>query len=382
MEKILSCTRNRQYCVIVGGPGGIGKSVFWEALFKKRAVQTGGDLGVWSPLPGPTRAVNLLTCANLDVFKAQIIDTIIPKPIFPSFGLSSPRSYEMALDVLSNALQLMASQSRSSVPHKVLILYIEDVNRLATFDGWQDCFVPLASAVASSGNGIVVGNSSALLAYLKFESLSHTGLRTTRFFYPSVPSDSEELVEFLKCGGHLYRPGCAAIDKQPSLFGKSELWNGNMAMLMHGTSDDEDDLRICIGLCLTVVNVFDDSNWRCLVNNEAPPRVILNLRMQLLQMLADAPRHEILLSDVPPLMRQWKIVEQLAAMNLVTFRTLENKGGFRYDDEKIIVVPYYPAVVKQYKVYCTSRQSSTWWNWTLGLLGLHADSLQAAKAAN
>ena len=340
--------------MVVGGPGGIGKSVLWEALFKKRTVQSGGDLGLWSPLPGPIRAANLLTCTNLDVFKAQITDTFIPKPIFPGFGLSPPPSYELALDVLSNALRLLASRSRPSSPEKVFILYIEDINRLASFDGWQDCFVPLAFAVASRGNGIVVGNSSALLAYLKFESLPHTGLRTTRFFYPSIPSNSEELAEFLECGGHLYQPGRAASAKQSSLSGKSDLWNGNMAMLMHGTSDDEENLRIQIGLCLTVVNVCGDSHWKDLVSNEVPPRVILDLRIQLLQLLAAAPRHQIPLSDVPPLMRQWKIVEQLAAMNLVTFRTLENKG-VKYDDEKTIITPYYPAVIKQFKVYCASK---------------------------
>ena len=146
---------------------------------------------MWSPLPGPTRAVNLLTCTNLDVFKAQITDTFIPKPIFPGFGLSPPPSYELALDVLSNALRLLASRSRPSSPEKVFILYIENINRLASFDGWQDCFVPLAFAVASRGNGIVVGNSSAFwrtsssnhcrtLVCVRPGSFIHPFLRTLR----------------------------------------------------------------------------------------------------------------------------------------------------------------------------------------------------------
>jgi hypothetical protein len=345
VEKISSAIGDGQYCVIVGGPGGIGKSVFWEKLLKQRHLHK--KQGVWDSLPGPTRVVELLKCTDLAAFEAQIIDTFVPKPYFPSFGLSASPTYTMALEILAGALQVAAMQDR----YAPLILYVEDVNRLASFPGWQDRFVPLASVIASSGNGIIVGNSSALLAYRKFEELPHTGMRTSRFFFPSLPSMSEELAEFLRNGGHLYQQGYL-MPPSPlvSLIGQSDVWNGNLVMLKHGTREDVRALRIRIGLCLTVVNTFGDSRWKELVDDEMQPQQILDLRMGLLQLIADTPGHEILLDNVPVLMQQHKIVEQLAALDLLTFRTLESK--------EVVVAPYYPAVIQQFKVFFEAQKTA------------------------
>lgn len=352
VEKITVAIRNGQYCVVVAGPEGVGKSVFWEKLFKQRSV-TGKEDSIWSQLPGPTRVVNLLKCTDLASFEAQVIDTFVPKTYLPTFGLFAPPTYEVALEVLEGALRELAKQNRRAP----LILYIEDVNRLASFEEWQDTFVTLATAVASSGNGVIVGNSSALLAFRKFKQLSHTGLRTSSFFFPSIPSTSEELKEFSVNGGHLYAAG--AVPKRPRapLIGKSDIWNGNLVKLKHGTSDDEDDLRIKIALCLTVVNVFDNTPWRDLLDSEAPSTQILALRKGLLQLIADSPDKPILVHDVPPLMRQYKIVEQLAAMDLLTLRIPES-NSYDVKDEKVEVVPYYPAVIRQYKGYLEELETT------------------------
>lgn len=182
VEMISSSISKGQYCVIVGGPGGIGKSVFWEALFQKRPRW--GAEGVWSALPGPTRVVNLLKCKNLAEFEDQVVDTFVPQAILPSFGLSPPETYASAMEILNSALWMLSTLHRLTgfAGRSALIMYIEDINRLASFDGWQKSFVPLASTIASSGNAIIVGNSSALLAYRNFERLPHTGLRTSTVF--------------------------------------------------------------------------------------------------------------------------------------------------------------------------------------------------------
>jgi hypothetical protein len=348
VKNVTKAVRDGHYCIIVGGPGGIGKSVFWESFFKKRPVQSSGVPSVWTPLPGPTRVLDLLKCKDVASFEAQVVNTFVPTPVLPSFGLSEPPSYVMALDVLQRALLLANSASLNFLfsPQNALLVYLEDANRLAQFDKWQDSFVPLAKAVASGGNGLVIGNSSALLAYIRFEALSHTGLRTSRFFFPSLSSSTEEMSEFLKNGGRLYVPGY----EQPTsnvvapITDKSHIWNGNLVMLKHGTSDDEFAVRIRIGQCLTSVNVLG-SRWSDLINSDASPDEILALRMQLLQLLADSPNHEIPWKCLPPRLHQWKIVEQLAAIGLVTFRTTREES----EDENVVVCPYYPAVITEFK---------------------------------
>lgn len=348
VQKISSAIREGYYCVVVGGPGGIGKSVFWEALFQKRPPHSplwGSNELVWAPLPGPTRVVNLLKCKDLSAFEAQVIDTCVPEPFLPSFGLSSPPSFEKALDVLEKALWVLSIiRSKES-----LIIYIEDINRLASFAGWQDRFVPFASTVASNGNGIIVGNSSSLLAYLKFEALPHTGLRTSKFFFPTLSRKSDEFVEFLNNGGHLFKPGYQGAVSRPSIYQKSDAWNGNLSMLKHGTCDDEDAIRVRITQCLTDVQVFNNSEtrkWKDLVSDGLPPQKILDLRRQLLKLIEDSPDHSILVRDLPSEIRACRIVEQLAAIDLVTFRTVEDHLS---DNESVIVAPYHPAVMQQFK---------------------------------
>jgi hypothetical protein len=131
----------------VGGPGGVGKSVFWEAFLEKRPPQPGKGGGVWSALEGPVCVVNLLKCKVHNLL------------------------------VLEAALKKLPSETP-------LLLFVEDINCLAGWEHWQDSAISLFTAVGAKG--LVVGNSSVVLAHRNFDSLSHTGLRTSTFFLPSL----------------------------------------------------------------------------------------------------------------------------------------------------------------------------------------------------
>jgi hypothetical protein len=76
-------------------------------------------------------------------------------------------------------------------PETPLILFVEDINRLADWEHWQDAAIALITSVGL--NGRFVGNSSVVLAHRNFESLNHTGLRTRAFFLSSSPQIDPEL---------------------------------------------------------------------------------------------------------------------------------------------------------------------------------------------
>ncbi len=49
-----------------------------------------------------------------------------------------------------------------------------------------------------------MGNSSAVLSYAKFQKYSHAGLRTKRYFFPTLAADDPQLVLFAESGGRLW----------------------------------------------------------------------------------------------------------------------------------------------------------------------------------
>jgi hypothetical protein len=62
VNRIRAALMVKDKCVIVGGPGGVGKSVFWEDFLQKRPPQPVKGGGMWNTLEGPVRVVNLLKC--------------------------------------------------------------------------------------------------------------------------------------------------------------------------------------------------------------------------------------------------------------------------------------------------------------------------------
>jgi hypothetical protein len=345
ISRIAAAVALRDCCVIVGGPGGLGKSVFWENLLRKRSLKrVAGGGGVWKGVEGPVRVIDALQCESLDSFRRKFVQTLNPAPYLPSFGLSPPPDFESTLAVLGDALHQLAADTP-------LVLFVEDVNRLTSFPGWQNTFVPLASVVGSHGNGVIVGNSSALLAYRNFETQSHTGLRTAKFFFPSLPPGSEDLVQYAANGGHLFEPsGCSRVLlTQPIVMSRQVAWNGNLQMLKKGTSADEDQVLTRIFQALGNVALDGKPQWAHLVSPacEKSPEVVLELRAALLQLLTEAPGHEVPVMELPTRMKVLLIAEQLAAVDLVTFRTLRSPLG----EDSVVVAPYHPVVLAKFEAF-------------------------------
>ena len=297
VEQIQTTLRSdKKDCLIVGGPGGIGKSVFWESLLEKRPLQTGED-GVWIKIGGPTRVVNLLQCGSLDDFKEEIIEVLHPKQFLPNMCMCPEPTFKSTLKVLELSLK--------DLPNKTpLILFVEDINKVTNWKDWKDDVAALITTVGS--NGIVVGNSSEVLAYTKFESLSHTGIRTSSCFLPTVPPDDPDLKQYAKAGGNLYQTGfpiepTSVEDKSAQI----AIWNGNLLMIRTGTKKDEMDVLTRIRQGLHHLEL--PSKHTHLVDTKMPPAemaLVLKLRTELLQLIADAPKNQVPCLSLS-LMRCW-----------------------------------------------------------------------------
>lgn len=353
IARMRSCVGAGQKCLIVSGPGGIGKSVLWEALLTKRPENDSVDEGLWKGFAGPTRVINVLKCATLDDFRQEVVAALSSVPFLPSFGLSPPPSFSSALEVLETALRTLPSATP-------LVVFIEDINGLVKFPGWEHTFIQLATAVASNGNGIVVGNSSALLAYQNFESLSHIGLRTDTLFFPSLPAASQELLQYAQDGGHLFATVRPAGFSSKNLVPQIALWNGNVQLLKHATMRTVDAVCTRLVQCLESVDLVDKPQWSHLITPACveSSASVLKLRAALLTRLAETPGHEVPMLALPRAMRVLLISEQLAAVDLVTFRTLLDEAGGEYD----VVAPYHPVVIELFKQYVvtTQHESARW----------------------
>ena len=343
VSRLRSAIKARQICVILGGTGGIGKSVLLESLLGKRGLERGAD-GVWKDLAGPTRVIDLLECASLDDFRRKVTAAFHPQPFLPSFGLSPPPSYNAALAILKRALRMLP-------PDTPLIVFVEDINSLLRMPEleWQPAFVSFATLVASRGNGIVVGNSSALLAYTNFESLPHAGLRTARFFLPSLPRESEELVKYASDGGHLYKAGFKPRGETPcpDFTYRIALWDGNVQMIKEGSDSDVARVASRIHAALQDISLVGKPQWAHLVTPACTkdPATILEQRAILLQLLCDSPNNEVPLLSLSVHVCANQIAEQLAAVDLVTFRTVKDAAGVDFE----VVAPYHPVVIDLYR---------------------------------
>lgn len=309
-----------------------------------------GASGVWKSVAGPTRVVNLLECASVTDFEQKATQAFYPTPFIPSLGLSPPPTYDAALTILKLALLQLSMDTP-------LIVFVEDINSLPRMAGWQAAFTRFAVVVASNNNGIVVGNSSALLGYTNFESLPHTGLRTARFFLASLPRDSEELAKYAADGGHLFRAGFSPPNQllRPDLSHRMVLWNGNVQMIKVGSDSDAARVLSRVRTVLQTLSLDDKPQWAHLVTSAGTKTEVLKQRSDLLQLLCDSPNNEVPLLSLPAQMVDLRIAEQLAAVDLVTFRTLKDAEGREYE----AVAPYHPVVLAQFRAHKAARVP--WW---------------------
>jgi hypothetical protein len=267
--------------------------------------------------------------------------------------LSPPPDFESTLLVLEAALKKLP-------PETPLLLFVEDINRLAGWEHWQDSAISLFTAVGAKG--LVVGNSSVVLAHRKFESLSHTGLRTSTFFLPSLPPNDPELQEYAQGGGHLYQPGFIATPTlRPNLSARISTWNGNLHMIRKGTEQDHDDVLTRISKSLASLQLPPQHQDLVTQACSEDPARVLELRKEMLQLITDAHANQIPLLSLPAEMKRLNIAEHLQAFDLVTFRTLiDVASGADY----VAVAPYHPCVLTQFKIYTTTKIQRSWsWSW-------------------
>jgi hypothetical protein len=132
-------------------------------------------------------------------------------------------------------------------------------------------------------------------------------------------------------------------------------------MLRNGTDQDHDDVFTRISKSLSVLQLPPKHQDLVMGSSSEDLTMVLELRKQLLQLITDAPDNQIPRLRLPAEMKRLNIAEHLAAVDLVTFRTLiDAASGTDY----VVVAPYHPCVLTQYKSYTTTKMKRSWsWYW-------------------
>jgi hypothetical protein len=364
--------------LIVGGAGGIGKSVFWENFLSTRPLTPADNKVVaaaspsahatsaaaWTGLEGPTRVIDLLKCEDLSAFRETVISVFHPTPFLPNICLLPEPTFKSTLELLEKVLPSLSAKGVT------LLVYLEDVNRIHTYSspkaddasGPDNTIITFFNTL-SRGGALVVGNSSVVLSYAKFEKYSHTGMRTQRFFFPALSSDDPQLVLFAESGGRLWDftkvrpPSSSSI----SVVDKIDVWNGNVIMLRKAaiSADGPFLLKIKDRVSKSLCSLAMDRKHSDLVDTDCEENKtrVLALRRELLQLLLDN-NGKVRVSSLPAETTRFRVHEQLAALDLVSFRT-------EYDpvDQMDVdyVVPYHPVVLKIFSEKMAERKA--WFQW-------------------
>jgi hypothetical protein len=276
----------------------------------------------------------LLDCTSLDDFKAQFVSVFHPKPFFVNLTLRPEPTFASTLSLVKSVLET------SPFP---LIVYVEDINKMLSFCNEVDDTVATFFTSINENGGVVVGNSSVVMAYARFQKLSHTGLRTHRYFFPAVPSSDPNLLAYASNGAHLWAQQPSA-PTTPDVSAKIDVWGGNLKMLQKeatGRADGfQQQVQANVSTSLTQLETIKREHEilitaDCRKNEEH----VLDLRHQLLSELAKHGfvRVKTLSKD----MVKFRIAEQLSANDVTTFVREIGSGGKGFD----IVVPYYPCVI-------------------------------------
>jgi hypothetical protein len=128
-------------------------------------------------------------------------------------------------------------------------------------------------------------------------------------------------------------------------------------MIRKGTEQDHDDVLTRISKNLASLQL--PPQYQDLVSQSCTEDLaqVLELRKELLQLITDAPDYQVPRLHLPGEMKRLNIADHLAAMDLVTFRTLVDEAS---GDDYVAVAPYHPCVVTQFKSYtCTKMQEES-----------------------
>ena len=278
----------------------------------------------------------MLDCTSLDDFKAQFVSVFHPKPFFPNLTLRPEPSFTSTLSLLESVLKI------SPFP---LIVYLEDINTLLSFSNESDAIGTIKAffTTINENGGVVVGNSSVVFAYDRFQHLSHTGVRTRRFFFPAVPSSDPNLLAYASNGAHLW-------EKQPSpsttpdVSAKIDIWGGNLKMLQKeatmGAEGFQRQVERRVSTSLIQLNtILHQHDYLITSGCRKEEAHVLELRRELLSKLAKDGSVRIDLLSKP--MVNFRIAEQLSANDVTTFVREIGSDGKAFDS----VVPYCPYVI-------------------------------------
>jgi hypothetical protein len=334
ISEIQLCLQNKDG-LIVGGAGGLGKSVFWENLLSKRPLLPSGELSnPWLGFEGPVRVINLLKCRSLVDFENQFVSVFHPKPWLPNLTLRPEPCFTSTLSLLESVLKT------SPFP---LIVYLEDINKMLSFSTDVDGSIATFFTTINENGGVVVGNSSVVMAYHHFQKLSHTGVRTHRYFFPAVPSSDPNLLAYASKGARLWA-NQASTPTRPDVSSKIGIWGGNLKMLQKEASEraagfqQQVERRVSMSLTQlnTILKQHENLITDCCRKNED---YVLDLRRELLSKLAkDGSVRVDMLSKS---MVKYQIAEQLCANDVTTFVREIGADGKCFE----IVAPYYPCVI-------------------------------------
>jgi hypothetical protein len=283
---------------------------------------------------GPVRVINLLKCRSVVDFENQFVSVFHPKPFFPNLTLRPEPTFTSTLSLLESVLKT------SPFP---LIVYLEDINKMLSFSNEVDGTIATFFTSINENGGVVVGNSSVVLAYDRFQKLSHTGRRTRRYFFPAVPSSDPNLLAYAFNGAHLWAKQ-RSTPTTPDVSAKIGIWGGNLKMLQKeatmGADGFQQQVKVSVSTSLTQLET-NKKEHEILINAGCREQKahVLDLRRELLSKLAkDGSVRVKSLSDE---MTIFRIAEQLCANDVTTFIREIGADGKGFD----IVVPYYPCVI-------------------------------------
>jgi hypothetical protein len=276
----------------------------------------------------------MLECTSLDDFKAQFVSLFHPKPFFPNVTLQPEPTFASTLSLLKSVLKTLPFP---------LIVYLEDVNNMLSFSNEKDGTIATFFTTINESGGMIVGNSSVVMAYARFQKLTHTGVRTRRYFFPAVQSNDPNLLAYASNGAHLWAKQ-PSPPTTPDVSTKIGVWGGNLKMLQKEATMGADGFRqqvqVNVSTSLTQLETIKKEHDILITSgchkNEAR---VLDLRRELLSMLAKdgSVRVESLSED----MAKFRIAEQLSANDVTTFVRDIGSDGKGFD----IVAPYYPCVI-------------------------------------
>jgi hypothetical protein len=189
---------------------------------------------------------------------------------------------------------------------------------------------------------------------MHFQKLSHTGMRTRRYFFPAVPSSDPNLLAYASSGAHLWAKQ-PSIPTTPDVSTKIGIWGGNLKMLQKEASKGADgfqqQVQRRVAVSLTQLNTIQKQHENLVTEDcREQKNVVLDLRRQLLSKLAEDC--SVRVDRLPKPMVNFQIAEQLCANDVTTFIREIGADGKGFD----IVAPYFPCVISAFNEIPKQKQ--------------------------